>query len=75
MSLKKQKNQRNQFLKYTSLAFQLGLTILVFTYLGVWLDGKYLADTPWFTILCSLLGVVIGLYLALKPLIQDGKEK
>ena len=70
-----QKKQRNKFLKYTGLAFQLGLTILVFTFLGGWLDDKYQTNDPWFTIAFSLSGVVIGLYLALKPLITESEKE
>ena len=56
---------------YTGLAFQLGLCITLFTYLGVWLDDKNQTSTPWFTVCFSLLGVGSGLYLSLKPLLKD----
>ena len=72
---KNPKKGSNKFLKYTSLAFQLGSSILLFTYLGLWLDDKYPSDQPWFTIFLSLGGVIIGLYLSLKPLIKDEKEE
>ena len=65
----------NKFLKYIGLAFQLGLTILVFTFFGVWLDEKYQTNDPWFTIVFSLSGVMIGLYLSLKPLIKDSEKE
>lgn len=74
MTQKNLGKQPNKFLRYAGLAFQLGLTILSFTYLGVWLDGRYPRDHPWFTIFLSLSGVIIGLYLALKPLIKDEQE-
>lgn len=64
------KKEPNQFLKYTSLALQLGITIAVFTFLGRYLDQKYETVTPWFTVLGSLFGVSSGLYLALKGLLK-----
>ena len=68
----KQKNNKGvkPFLKYTSLALQLGLTIAVFTFLGKYLDERNLMETPWFTVSGALFGVGSGLYLALKDLIK-----
>ena len=54
------KNQ-NQFAKYSSMAFQMAATII----LGVWggskLDAYLALDFPAFTLICSLLSVVIAM--------------
>jgi F0F1-type ATP synthase assembly protein I len=66
------------FLKYTSMAFQMIATILVFLFLGKFLDGRFTESTslngnqhkafPIFTFAGSILGVATSLYLILKTL-------
>jgi ATP synthase protein I len=53
------------WIKYSGLAMQLIVTILVFTFLGQYLDGQ-LGTDPWLTVVFSLIGVVGGLYLSLR---------
>lgn len=48
----------NKYLKYTGLAFQMGATIGVLTYLGVYLDQRYAMPQPWFTIALALLAII-----------------
>jgi F0F1-type ATP synthase assembly protein I len=66
------------FLKYTSMAFQMIATILVFLLLGKFLDGRFTVSPssnsnlhkafPFFTFLGTILGVTASLYLILKTL-------
>lgn len=56
--------ERN-WIKYSGLAMQLIASILVFTFLGQYLDGQ-LGTAPWLTVAFSLAGVVGGLYLSLR---------
>jgi len=46
--------------------------IVLFSYLGVWLDGKF-STAPWLTALFSLLGVFLGIYYALKDFLFTKK--
>ena len=69
-AIKKQKPTKS-FLKYSSLGFQLLGIILGFTYLGHYIDQKLDSNTPWFTILLSLVGVAGGLFLVLKDLLKE----
>jgi F0F1-type ATP synthase assembly protein I len=66
------------FLKYTSMAFQMIATILVFLLLGKFLDSRFITTSspnsnhhkafPIFTFVGAILGVTASLYLILKTL-------
>ncbi len=47
--------------EFAGIGLQFGLTIGVFVFGGVWLDGK-LHSTPWFTIGCTFAGAFGGFY-------------
>jgi len=63
---KKPKKNSNVYLRLTSVGIQMGVVIGGFTYLGVFLDDKQKLKTPIWTIVLSLLGVFISLYLIFK---------
>ncbi|MFN8437727.1 MAG: AtpZ/AtpI family protein [Cytophagales bacterium] len=59
----------NKYLKYTSLAFQMGFTIAILTFIGIKMDHYFVNPQPWFTIVFSLIavvGVTIKLIIDLK---------
>ncbi|WP_341482786.1 AtpZ/AtpI family protein [Gramella jeungdoensis] len=56
------KDQRNKYLQFVNIAFQMGITIAAGVFVGVWLDGKYPNKYSMYTISLSLLGVFIALY-------------
>jgi ATP synthase protein I len=66
----KTKNTR-AYLRYSGLAFQLIATILVFVYLGRWIDQSMGNSTPWFTLLLALLAVVGSMYRLIKGLTKQ----
>ena len=47
--------------EFAGLGLQFALAILLFTFAGVWLDGR-LHSSPWFTIIGVFLGAGGGLY-------------
>jgi F0F1-type ATP synthase assembly protein I len=69
----------NSYLKYSSLAVQMGVIIGAFAYLGYWLDGHYHSAKPWYTMGLSLLGVGLALFYVfkdfLKPVYSNNKCK
>ena len=65
-----QQKQPNQFFKYSNLAIQMGLIIGLSSWGGSKLDEHYHNATPVFTIVLSLLGIGIAMYLVLKDLIR-----
>lgn len=72
--LQKRKRQLDSYVKYSSLAFQMGGTIALFCWLGVKLDEWQKTETPWYTIVFSLLGVGGSLYMVLKQLLNNNNN-
>jgi hypothetical protein len=58
----------NSFLRFSSMAFQMGATIFLGIWGGLKLDQWVPNSFHGFTILCSLLGVGAALYLVIKDL-------
>lgn len=69
------KNQLNSYVKYSSIAFQMGITVFAGTYLGVKLDEYLDWKFPIFTILFSLLSVALAMYYSIKDFIKMGDKK
>lgn len=59
---------------YLTLGLQLALTVVVFFFLGRWLDGKFGTD-PWLMLAGLALGVAGGLTSFLKKAVELGKEE
>jgi F0F1-type ATP synthase assembly protein I len=66
--------QLPSFVKYSSMAFQMGIIMFGTAWGGVELD-KYVTsiDFPLFTILLVILGVFAAIYLTLKDFIKPKK--
>lgn len=62
-------------MKYSGMAIQMGVIILVGTYAGSWLDERMQTSTPWFTVGLALLSIFAALYITLKDLFTSDKEK
>ena len=64
----------NNYVKFSGMAVQMGLTIA----LGAWgrskLDQKLNTSVPIFTIILSLLAIGISLYLVIRDVINMQKE-
>lgn len=73
----KEKNPKNQennplkvYARYSGLAIQMIVIILVTTFCGIKLDDLLKMNKPVFTIILSLLGVFAGIYTAIKDFIK-----
>ncbi len=64
----KQNTGVNNYLKYSSLGFQMLVIIGVFTYIGHLIDTSKDLKQPLFTAFFSLLGVIIALYQVFRGL-------
>ena len=71
---KKKSKSAKGFLKYSSLAFQMGAIIFLGCWAGIKLDEKYPNDYNLYMIICSLLGVGTALYTSLKGLIKNSDD-
>lgn len=60
----------NVYLKYSGMAFQMGIIILVGALLGRKLDSYFHSSKPWFTVALSLLAIFAALYTTLKDLLR-----
>ena len=72
MNKEKQNFQSSQaYLRYAGMATQMGLIIVFFSFLGVYLDN-YFATKKIFVLIGSLSGVGLALYIFIK---QSTNEK
>lgn len=62
------------FIRFTSLAFQMIGTIGFFSWLGYFLDQKADSKNPWWTICLSLFGVFVSIYLVIREVIKMSKD-
>lgn len=67
--------KNNLFLRFSSLGIQMGALIAGGAWLGKTLDEAQHNKTPGYTILFSLLGVAIGLYMVIKEVIHISKDQ
>lgn len=72
MTNKKDKVKKpvDAFIKYSSLAIEMGAIIGIFTYAGVKAD-EYFETTPWLTLILSLTGVTGSLVRVIKQLTKS----
>ena len=72
--LAKGKAASNVYLKYSGMAFQMGIIILVGALLGRKLDNYFHSPKPWFTVALSLLAIFAALYSTLKGLLVPNNK-
>jgi F0F1-type ATP synthase assembly protein I len=60
----------NSILRYTSLATQMGITIFLGVWGGMKLDQSFQFKTPFMTLICSLLGVVMAVYIVIRDVLR-----
>jgi len=73
-SPKSRKNISKELGPYLNLGWQMAITILLMVLLGWWLDGKF-HTSPWLIVICSLFGVVAGMYSFIRTVLNLTKGK
>jgi len=68
------KPKMSNYARFSTLVIQMGAVIAFFTWLGMFLDKKYALKTPVWTIILSLFGVFMGLYIVIKDVIKASKD-
>jgi ATP synthase protein I len=58
---------------FLTLGIQLAISVVVFFFIGYWLDGKF-GTSPWGTIGGALVGVAGGLFKFLREAVSLGKK-
>ncbi len=74
MPNKKEKNQFPKYLALIGVAAQMGITIYLGAYLGKKLDEKYPSEKNYFTIVLTLLGVFVAIFVIVKQLNRINQE-
>ncbi|MES2836038.1 MAG: AtpZ/AtpI family protein [Bacteroidota bacterium] len=64
------KKQPNNFIKYSSMAIQMLAVIGGSVWLGDYLDEKNNTTKPYYTMVLSLIGIFVSIYLTLKDFIK-----
>ncbi len=67
---KEKKNKLKAYAKYSNMAFQMVAIILIGTYGGIKLDEYIAWNIPVFTVLFSLLSVIIAIYISIKDVLK-----
>ena len=70
---RKLRDSTNSYMKYSGLAIQMGVIILVGVYAGKALDER-LDTAPYLTVGFALLSIFAALYLSLKDLFTSTKK-
>ena len=67
----KKSHSSNAYLKYSGMAFQMGIIILLGSFLGKRLDLYFNTPKPYLTILFALLSIAAAFYITLKDIIKE----
>ncbi len=69
------KNSLDDYARYTAIPIELIVIILLFTWIGHQIDQKVRFEIPIFTVLLAIIGIGIGLYVALKSFLHKKQDK
>ncbi len=58
----------NRFVRYSSMAFEMGIIIFAGAFGGLKLDEYFGTQKPWFTVGLSLFAVFASIYIVIKSL-------
>jgi len=59
--------------EYAGAGLQFALSLVVFAFLGIWLD-KRLGSSPWFVLICVFVGAGAGFYSIYRKLMGPAKR-
>ena len=65
------RKQVNDYVKYSSIAFQMIATILIGVFVGVKLDEYFETDNSIFTLIFSMVFVLFGIFIGVRGIIKD----
>lgn len=71
--LKTKKKSLDSYAKYSSIAFQMLIIILLGTFGGIKLDEWLKLQFPVFTVILTISSVILAIYFAIKDLIRFTK--
>ena len=71
---KKSESGLNPYVKYSGIALQMMITIAGATWGGMLLDEHFKVDPPIWTIVCSLTGVGVALYMIIRSVNKTAND-
>jgi F0F1-type ATP synthase assembly protein I len=73
-SLEKKKKSLDNYARYSSIAFQMLIIILIGVFGGIKLDEWLNLNAPVFTVILSVLSVMLAIYSVTRELLKTGKK-
>ena len=70
LPLRKTKKQLDNYVKYSSMALEMGVIIFLGVFGGLKLDQKLNLSFPFFTLLLSIVSVSLAIYVAIKDFLK-----
>lgn len=70
-NLNESKQSYNKYIKYSNIGLQMLIIIAAGAFGGQWLDKRLGLETPIFTIILSLLGVVVAIVLVVRSILNE----
>lgn len=61
---------RNSLVRYSAMATQMAAIILVFMFIGMWLDSHFESENSIYTAILTIVGVVLSMYYMIKDLLK-----
>ncbi|WP_196895701.1 AtpZ/AtpI family protein [Aureivirga marina] len=74
MEMSKKKKQLNNYIRFSAMGLQMGVTIAVGAIFGQWLDKKYPNPYQIYTVIFSLLAVFAAIYNVVRQVLQINKK-
>ncbi|GAA3777300.1 hypothetical protein GCM10022271_06900 [Corallibacter vietnamensis] len=71
----KPKQQYNKYIRFTTIAIQMGVTIYLGSELGAWLDVKFNNTNQLYYKIVTLLSVFIAMYAVIKQVLNITNKK
>jgi F0F1-type ATP synthase assembly protein I len=71
----KKKKSLDNYTRYSSIAFQMLIIILIGVFGGIKLDKWLELNVPVFTIILSILSVILAIYTVTKDLLKPGNGR
>ncbi|CAM1349543.1 AtpZ/AtpI family protein [Tenacibaculum insulae] len=74
MTKNEKKKPLNKYIRFTTMAFQMGLTIYLGNLLGKWLDSKYVTEGEIYSKICTLVAVFLAMFSVIVQVTKISKN-
>ncbi|MFL0100691.1 AtpZ/AtpI family protein [Tenacibaculum maritimum] len=74
MSENSKRKPLSKYIRFTGIAFQIGITIYAGSLLGEWLDNKYPNENQLYTKICTLIAVFAAMFSVIRQVTKISQE-